>query len=54
MVAHACDPSSWEAEEGYLKFKASLVHSVRQPLSLNNNNNNNKNSKQIIFKPQVL
>jgi hypothetical protein len=54
VVAHAFNPSTWEAEAGRFRiseFEASLVYRVssrtaratqRNPVSENKNNNNNK------------
>jgi hypothetical protein len=60
VVAHAYNPSTWEAEAGeFLEFKASLVYRVssrtaratqRNPVSKNQKNKTTKN-KEIVILP---
>jgi hypothetical protein len=52
VVAHAFNPSTWEAEAGgFLSSRPARVIQ-RNPVSKNNNNNNKK--KKQIKKPYVL
>jgi hypothetical protein len=59
LVAHAFNPSTWEAEAGgFLSFDASLVYKVssrtaraiqRNPVSKNKKQNKTKQNKKVYF-----